>query len=402
MIRPVQSFVRVSPSTSAVRFIGLEGHSTMQSSSANVRSLLSEPSTIANLCVNLSTAPGAGKSIVVTLYKNGASTGLSVTLADTDVSKQDLVPGDGVSATATDLFYWRVEPVGGTIAATTAFLSFTTDTGSSSAKIAVSGGNITLPTSGTNYFAPYGGAASSTEGNSCVVVPHAFTLDYFYGALSGSPGVGKSYAFTVYKNGTSTGVTFTISDSAVDNSDTTHSASFVQGDTISVEVVSTGTPTTRIPGWSFRCTPTTNGNSPQWASAASWSNATRYQFGGGIGGNRTVESDVNVYAPVAFSVTDLGVNSDTQPGGAASRIVTFRKNGADQTNIATITGTDFQNFDTTPHTDSVSQGDYFDIKTSVSGSPNLVVANISTAFTTYIAPSGGGYVYTPDLRSYFY
>ncbi len=61
--------------------------------------------------------------------------------------------------------------------------------------------------------------------------------------LNNAPGVGKSWAFTVRKNGSDTSVTCTISDAATTARDTTHSFSVAPGDRLALKWVPTGTPT---------------------------------------------------------------------------------------------------------------------------------------------------------------
>jgi hypothetical protein len=99
-------------------------------------------------------------------------------------------------------------------------------------------------TSVTNYTGACGfGSWSTTEADVSQPIPHALTADNFYVNCAVAPGTGKSFVYTVQKNGTDTGITVTISGSAVTAAaDTAHTAAFAQGDTISVKAVPSGTP----------------------------------------------------------------------------------------------------------------------------------------------------------------
>lgn len=74
---------------------------------ANRSFVITSPGSIKNLRVSIATAPGAGKSHTITLYKNGTSTPLSVTISGTATSGYDTTnevsvsPGDTISLLVT-------------------------------------------------------------------------------------------------------------------------------------------------------------------------------------------------------------------------------------------------------------------------------------------------------------
>ena len=102
---------------------------------------------------------------------------------------------------------------------------------------------LTLPTAGTTFLAPVGGAlASTTEANVTANAPAAAAISNMYVTLSAAPGTGNTIAFTFRDAGSSTAVTCTISGaSATSCQDTTHSFTPVVGDALAVQVVTTGT-----------------------------------------------------------------------------------------------------------------------------------------------------------------
>ena len=111
---------------------------------------------------------------------------------------------------------------------------------------------LILPTSGTTFLAPVGGAlASTTEANVTANAPAAAAISNMYVTLSAAPGTGNTVAFTFRDAGSSTVVTCTISGaSATSCNDKTHSFTPVVGDALAVQVVTTGTvvitPTVKI------------------------------------------------------------------------------------------------------------------------------------------------------------
>lgn len=102
---------------------------------------------------------------------------------------------------------------------------------------------LTLPTAGTTFLAPVGGAlASTTEANVAANAPAAAAISNMYVALSSAPGTGNTAAFTYRDAGSSTPVTCTIAGAtATTCNDTTHSFTPVVGDPLAIQVVTTGT-----------------------------------------------------------------------------------------------------------------------------------------------------------------
>jgi hypothetical protein len=71
--------------------------------------------------------------------------------------------------------------------------------------------------------------------------------------LSGDPGTGNSYAFTVMRNGVATAITCTVSgNSTTTCSNVVNTQSFTAGDTISLQSVPASSPTARSVSWSVK------------------------------------------------------------------------------------------------------------------------------------------------------
>lgn len=116
-------------------------------------------------------------------------------------------------------------------------------------------GGTALATAATDFVPMFDGTVSATEGDVDQAMPVAGTLSDLRVRLDTAPGAGKSYAFTVRKNGADTSVTCTVSEAATSCSDTTNTAIFFSGDLISIESVPTGTPTAAAMRWTAKYTP---------------------------------------------------------------------------------------------------------------------------------------------------
>jgi hypothetical protein len=69
-------------------------------------------------------------------------------------------------------------------------------------------------------------------------LPFACTISNLFVSCTVAPGAAKNFAYTIQKNGVDTTITATISGAATTSaSDTTHSVSFAQGDTIALKAV---------------------------------------------------------------------------------------------------------------------------------------------------------------------
>lgn len=113
----------------------------------------------------------------------------------------------------------------------------------------ISGNSSPGSTSAANYSFihltgdPTGlGMWNATESLRRSIVPHALTLSKLYMRVNVAPGSGKSWTYTIYKNGSPTALTVTISDTALTGVDNGNSVSFAAGDRISLEQVPSGTP----------------------------------------------------------------------------------------------------------------------------------------------------------------
>lgn len=103
-------------------------------------------------------------------------------------------------------------------------------------------GNGNLSTSSDNYF--WIGEQCVTEAACEVSAPVGGTLSDFNVITSNDPGGSASYTFTLRVAGSSAALTCTVTGSATSCSDTTHSVSVTAQQTLDIESVPSGSPTT--------------------------------------------------------------------------------------------------------------------------------------------------------------
>jgi hypothetical protein len=208
----------------------------------NLRSqIISAPGTIKNLYINLSAAPGSGKSRAFTLYVNGSATAVTQTISDTATTGNDtthtaaVVAGDTISILHTPT---------GTPATANAHWGFsfvaTTD---GEFNLIATGGDPSVST--TQYETAMAGEKSAGWfASEQWQMVQSMLIKNLYIKGNTAPGAAKSYTFTYRKNQANTGLTSSLSGAAqTTNSNTTNVVIYGDDDKISISSVPSGTPT---------------------------------------------------------------------------------------------------------------------------------------------------------------
>ena len=100
---------------------------------------------------------------------------------------------------------------------------------------------VALPTAGSTFIPPVGGALpSATEANVQWIAPVTATLSDLGVTLSAVPGTGNSISFTFRDGGVSQTVTCVITAAIKSCTDSTHSFSVTQGDLLDIQITTTG------------------------------------------------------------------------------------------------------------------------------------------------------------------
>jgi hypothetical protein len=220
-------------------------------------------------------------------------------------------------------------------------------------------------------------------------MPTAGVIDYLHVNINGTPGSGKSYAFTVLKNGSTTNLTCTIADlNTTCTPDTTHTVSYDAGDRIAIQSVPSGTPTARIMTFGVRWAPTVDGEALLLHSSSSPINtagATRYNTIGGTSNTFWVsgESSVQVVVP-GFTLKKGYGRLTVAPGGAANVTFKSRKNAVDGAVSMSFGAADTTKNDPS-NSDTFAAGELLSLVETNSGTPASSV--FSGGFVAYTAPA---------------
>lgn len=227
-----------------------------------------------------------------------------------------------------------------------------------------------------------GGWNSGTATNFDQLVTSAGTLQNLRVLLTVAPGSGKSYTVTLYKNGSSTALTVTVSDLATTGSDTTHTVSVAAGDKLRIEYTTSGTPTSTQMNTSVEYVGGTTDESQIMGCTGSTfiagSGADEFV---GVSGENVVSSADSISRQLigtAGTIKNLYINADSVVS-AGSIIFTLMVNGVASAltctmNVASSTAND------TTHTVAVAAGDTLSLRIDYTGLTGVSVINYGTTF----------------------
>jgi len=234
------------PATNATHYNRLAAHGgTWSATAGNREQVIPTPGTFTNLRVELDAAPGTSKSRTGQLYKNGVAQGTGVVISDAATSGTQT---EELSLAAGDVVEFRMI-ASGSPAAAQCYWAWDWIPDTDQEGIQISGNVNSLSTTATVYNAigPSNQAGwTATYANFLTICPTAGTWSDLFIDLSAAPGSGKSFAFTVLKNGVATALTTTVSDTATTASDTSNSFTCIKGDEITIRCVPSGTPASGI------------------------------------------------------------------------------------------------------------------------------------------------------------
>jgi hypothetical protein len=364
-----------SLTTTADRFIALMA-SSMGFSTSAVQTVHYMPiaGTLSNFYVSVDTAAGVGITRTFAVYKNGAQTSLAVALANT-TSGNDTV--NTVSFNAGDTLSLVTNAT-----ATTASPGFTrwtlkmTAASGVSALLQNSDGNVSnsvntyLGVQGTNFS-----TAASTD--VAQVFPTSGTLKNAYFYLHSTPGAGRSYAATLYKNGVATSITGTIADTNTTASDTVNTVSVSAGDILYWQVTPSGTPSIRVASFCLEFDPTTSGESVllYGSSGAPSSTVVRYQaLTGSSTGMNATESNKTALTQAAVW-KKLYVAYDASPGSGKQYQHQLSVNSSAGNPSVIIADTNTSGNDTV-NQKATSVGDTVTMKITPTGTPSSTGLNM--------------------------
>ena len=253
------------------------------------------------------------------------------------------------------------------------------------------GVNFNPGTSGVSYSNALwkSGSWVGSQSYQASMIPTEGALSKLRICLDAAPGAGKSYTFTIIKNGSPTDLSVTISDSATTGSDELHSLSLSTNDYLIISCTPSGTPTSVRVHWTLIFEPTVDGECIFGGHSGDSFVFNDYYMP--IGGSATTanEWEAQTVIPVAGTISKLLLKMQTAPG-AQHYYLTARKNGFAQTLVADIVGATTINQDTA-NSFAVSAGDLLSFLLTYSGAGYsrhafaFVVApnSKSTSFSTF-------------------
>ena len=339
----------------------------------NVDAVIPTNGTISNLSVVLSAAPSSTYSRTVTLYKNGVSTLLSVTISAAATSGVDsthsitVAPGDYVA------LYTSVSGTPAT--ATLKWGSIFTGTNAGESVVIAIGPYI--QSSSTYYMGLTGWAANptTTENYSMMPCPTAGVLRSLYVydfVATGSPNTSNVY---LRKNGANTALTLSFSANVVGlTTDISDSVTVAAGNLLDLSVTGSSVSTAYI-GISMVFAPTTAGESIHLVAGQLSRTSTS---GEGYQGISATETSNQVLCPVACKAYNLYVQVETVSN--ISSTITLDDNGSGTALTVTLS--------------SASSGNDTSDKPAIAANDLLSVAHSSLGtyyqmigYVLYVAPA---------------
>jgi hypothetical protein len=216
-------------------------------------------------------------------------------------------------------------------------------------------------------------------------------LSNFHIELANAPGLGKSYTFTVMKNGSPTALEVVIADTATAGTDAGHVDSFIPGDTVSLRATPSGTPGgTGNHYWNFQVS--TGGGVAPLLTGLSSPSTSLVSYGSMLAGHNaaagwsSTESDLQVVIPSSGTLSNLYTNLSTAPGNSKTYTFTVMKNGSATTLENVLTGAAILSGSDTIHTVAVAAGDTLTIRSTPTSSP----AGTTPAFGLTFTPNNTG------------
>lgn len=204
-----------------------------------------------NLYVNLDVDPGiAPDAYRFTLRVNGVDSALTVTIPAPATTGSDLV--NEVVVSAGQALTYKIEPLNSPASYPKANLGMTFVADTDGESLILGGTNDNLSTSATEYnqllTRIYSGAWTLTETDRDQLAQQC-VLKNLYVLLSGAPGGGKSYTFTVRQNGADSALVVTIADAAVSGNDIVNTVNISNEDVVDLKSVPAGTPASMDGYW---------------------------------------------------------------------------------------------------------------------------------------------------------
>jgi len=383
-------------------YLGMFGGVSTSTQGREAMAVCPHDTTLQNLKVNLTVAPGAGETYVFTVMKNNVAQSLAVTISNAETTGEDT--SNTVDVTPGDYIEIRCVGSGGA-AATYPSWSIEQDPDTEDDYWI---GGCSQGSTGTakvgSFYSHEGGGGSTVEERYLSPMPVAGTVKNLYVLMNADPGnFPDAYAYTVRRNFGSTSITCTIQADNVSGNDVVNTQAFSKGDLICMLVQPQNGPAV-TPWYSFGVTVALDGadsgkspmlgntrGDPPSNAADEYSPAA----GNKLGAWQAAESNLGQRVPDG-TIKQLYVRAQTPPGVGTSHAFTVRIDGVDSNVVATLSDAN-QTANSAALNDSVSDGELLTIEADPTGAAST--DDVGWGFAFEGSGGGGGAAEEGDIAA---
>lgn len=352
-----------------------------------------------NLTVELTVAPGSGKSRTFKYYINGVATGTGVTISDTDTTGSSI---EIVEVSAGDIITLECSN-SGTPAATFARwgCSWVPATARPQAGIQVMGSSNSPHNTSTTYspICPTNSSWTTSFNISRIVWPEDGTYDTLRVELVTAPGASKSRDFTVMLNGVATSLTTTISDTDTIGSDLANSVTLADTDDIMLRAIPTGTPASSAVRFSGAYESGTANNSvlPTTGGAAAMNTASPSYvstWAGHVGWGTASATYLMLSGGDEVEFKRIRVECNAAPGAGKSYAIALATGATPSATALSVTIADTDSTGATDADVTVAAGTVVTVQSTPSGTPTGRSAHLSMVVNAFLDDVFNGGVMT--------
>lgn len=351
--------VVLAPNATTTNYYGIQGDTGATiATEGNVSQIIATPMIVNSAVCAVRGAPGVGKSLTFTLYKNGSPTAIVITLSNSAVSAQ-YTQDAGVLFMPGDTISWQSAPSGTPASTTTSLIIQALGPGFNMFSGSV---NTNPSNSAVNYMymgVPGQIAYSNNQATFQSMVPASGTITAIYAAAVTVPGGSSSWTITLAKNSSASTATgspsATIPAAGTPASGTGGTMTVAAGDTICARIAPASTPTAGVLKWTVAIMPDTPGQT-WWTSVASVSGTTAGTtfwrlVSSPSGSSSTTETSfpnigptpapalpTPVWDKLSVTATAFYGKIDTAPGVGNTRQFWLRQNSVDSAITVSFTG----------------------------------------------------------------
>lgn len=258
-------------------------------------------------------------------------------------------------------------------------------------QIILGGSDADINTGAVRYGGINASGWSTAENSQSGLVSTGGVFKNFQVKLGTAPGSGKSWVFTVRKNGVDTALSVSIADTATTSAIDTSEVTFAAGDIIGITSTPTGTPTaTGSEKHSIEFIPTTAGQTVLISSTSATNLANgQYTAIQSPKSPDATEFDAQILFPTAGVLKNFYVLLSTAPGAGTSRAFTVRKNASTTGEISVTIADTATTGNNTATELTVAAGDSVAILDTDTGA---VAASVARFGLTFIPTTAGEFI----------